>query len=108
LGRWFGEPDFRGCAWINGYGELGAVSATVAGQARAHKVAFQQYLRALTAAAALTADLADQLYLLAEGAMVTAGIFRRTDPAGQARAAARALIEHAGQPAAAPVPPAAG
>ncbi|MDT7646976.1 MAG: hypothetical protein QOC75_3976 [Pseudonocardiales bacterium] len=108
LGRWFGEPDFRGCAWINGYGELGAVSATVAGQARAHKVAFQEYLRALTAAAALPADLADQLYLLAEGAMVTAGIFRRTDPAGQARAAARALIEHAGQPAAAPVPPAAG
>jgi hypothetical protein len=40
--------------------------------------------------------------------MVTAGIFRRTDPAGQARAAARALIEHAGQPAAAPVPPGAG
>ena len=30
LEQWFGEPDFRGCAWINGYGELGAVSSAVA------------------------------------------------------------------------------
>ncbi|MET9870436.1 TetR/AcrR family transcriptional regulator, partial [Streptomyces sp. NPDC006386] len=32
LGGWFGEPDFRGCAWINAYGELGATSARVAAQ----------------------------------------------------------------------------
>ena len=95
LEQWFSEPDFRGCAWINGYGELGAVSAAVAAQAREHKVAFQDYLRGLVAAAALPPELADQLYLLAEGAMVTAGIFHRTDPAGQAKAAARTLIQHA-------------
>ena len=96
LRQWFNEPNFRGCAWINGYGELGAVSAVVAGQARAHKAAFQEYLRELVAAAALPAELAGQLYLLAEGAMVTAGIFRATEPATQpatqAKAAARTLI----------------
>jgi AcrR family transcriptional regulator len=92
LERWFGEPDFRGCAWINGYGELGAVSSAVAGHARAHKAAFQDYLRGLVAAAALPAELADQLYLLAEGAMVTAGIFHSTEPAARAKAAAHTLI----------------
>ena len=95
LEQWFGEPDFRGCAWINGYGELGAVSEAVAAQAREHKVAFQDYLRGLVAAAELPPELADQLYLLAEGAMVTAGIFHRTDPAPQAKAAAHTLIQHA-------------
>jgi AcrR family transcriptional regulator len=95
LEQWFGEPDFRGCAWINGYGELGAVSSAVAKQAREHKVAFQDYLRGLVAAAALPAELADHLYLLAEGAMVTAGIFRRTDPAPQAKTAAHTLIQSA-------------
>lgn len=92
LERWFGEPDFRGCAWINSYGELGAVSERVAAHARAHKQAFRDFLGELVAAAGLPAVLAGQLYLLAEGAMVTAGIFASTAPAGQAKAAALALI----------------
>lgn len=95
LREWFTEPGFRGCAWINSYGELGATSVTVTLQARAHKEAFQRYLRDLTTAAALSADLADQLYLLAEGAMVTAAIFASPLPAAQARAAARVLIDAA-------------
>jgi AcrR family transcriptional regulator len=92
LELWFAEPGFRGCAWINSYGELGAVSEGVTRQARRHKEAFRSYLGELVAAARLPAELTDHLLLLAEGAMVTAGIFGRTDPARQGRTAAEALV----------------
>ncbi|WP_406375596.1 TetR/AcrR family transcriptional regulator [Streptomyces sp. NBC_00647] len=95
LGLWFAEPDFRGCAWINSYGELGATSERVAGQVRAHKAAFRTYLAGLVSAAELPAALGDHLFLLAEGAMVTAGITRSAEPAAQARAAARLLLKSA-------------
>ncbi|MES5817516.1 TetR/AcrR family transcriptional regulator [Streptomyces sp. RG80] len=92
LERWFGEDGFRGCAWINSYGELGATSDRVAAQVRAHKRAFGDYLDALVAEAGLPDALAGQLFLLAEGAMVTAGITGETRPAAQAREAARTLM----------------
>jgi AcrR family transcriptional regulator len=92
LGEWFAEPGFRGCAWINSSGELGGVSDAVAGLARAHKTAFRRYLAGLVADAGLRPDLTDELLLLAEGAMVTAGIFRTTEPAAHARRAAEALM----------------
>ncbi|GGI97213.1 TetR/AcrR family transcriptional regulator [Streptomyces brasiliensis] len=95
LEQWFGEDDFRGCAWINAYGELGATSARVTTQVDAHKRAFRDYLEGLVADAGLPGALAGQLYLLAEGAMVTAGITRATEPARQAREAARVLVEAA-------------
>ncbi|HEV7865770.1 MAG TPA: TetR/AcrR family transcriptional regulator, partial [Acidimicrobiia bacterium] len=81
LGEWFAEPGFRGCAWINSYGELGGVSADVVRLARAHKTAFRAYLSGLVADAALPPEVTDELLLLAEGAMVTAGIFNSPDPA---------------------------
>ncbi|MCX5007896.1 TetR/AcrR family transcriptional regulator [Streptomyces sp. NBC_00638] len=95
LGLWFAEPDFRGCAWINSYGELGAASERVAAQVRAHKAAFRTYLAGLVSAAELPAALGDHLFLLTEGAMVTAGITRSAGPAAQARAAARLLLKSA-------------
>lgn len=87
----FGEADFRGCAWINSYGELGATSERVVAQVRAHKRAFRAYLAGLVADAGLPEALAGQLFLLAEGAMVTAGITGTTEPAAEAREAALAL-----------------
>ncbi|WP_342666266.1 TetR/AcrR family transcriptional regulator [Pseudonocardia spinosispora] len=92
LGQWFAEPDFRGCAWINCYGELGAVSEQVAELARTHKSAFRGYLGTLVADAGLPEDTAEHLYLLAEGAMVTAGIFGTPASADHARTAAAALL----------------
>ncbi|MET7698204.1 TetR/AcrR family transcriptional regulator [Streptomyces sp. NPDC005485] len=92
LRQWFGEPDFRGCAWVNAYGELGATSPRVAAQVRAHKQAFHDYLARLVTDAGRPDALADQLFLLAEGAMVTAGINESAEPAGQARQAARLLL----------------
>ncbi|GAA2543736.1 MULTISPECIES: TetR/AcrR family transcriptional regulator [Streptomyces] len=92
LEEWFAEPDFRGCAWINAHGELGATSPRVAARVRAHKQAFHAYLARLVADAGLPDTLAGQLYLLAEGAMVTAGITRATEPAARAREAAGLLL----------------
>ncbi|MFD5857928.1 TetR/AcrR family transcriptional regulator [Streptomyces chartreusis] len=92
LEEWFAEEDFRGCAWINSYGELGARSERVADQVRAHKRAFRDYLASLVADAGLPGALTGPLYLLAEGAMVTAGITGDTRPAGEAREAARTLL----------------
>ncbi|KOV64703.1 TetR/AcrR family transcriptional regulator [Streptomyces sp. MMG1121] len=96
LEEWFGEDDFRGCAWINAYGELGATSALVTEQVRAHKEAFRSWLAALVDAAGLPAALTGPLFLLAEGAMVTAGITGDTRPAAEAREAARVLVTAAG------------
>ncbi|MFF7450045.1 MULTISPECIES: TetR family transcriptional regulator [unclassified Streptomyces] len=92
LEGWFAEDGFRGCAWINSYGELGATSDRVATQVRSHKRAFRAYLDGLVAAAGLPNALTGQLYLLAEGAMVTAGITGSTRPAAEAREAAKALV----------------
>ncbi|MFJ9630654.1 TetR/AcrR family transcriptional regulator [Streptomyces sp. NPDC101175] len=92
LEEWFGEAGFRGCAWINSYGELGASSERVVAQVRAHKGAFRDYLAGLVADAHLPAALAGQVFLLAEGAMVTAGITGGAEPAAEAREAVRALL----------------
>ncbi|MEU8934019.1 TetR/AcrR family transcriptional regulator [Streptomyces sp. NPDC048409] len=92
LAVWFGEADFRGCAWINAYGELGATSERVAAQVRGHKQAFRDGLARLVADAGLDPALTGPLFLLAEGAMVTAGITGSTEPATVAREAARALL----------------
>jgi AcrR family transcriptional regulator len=95
LGQWFTEPGFRGCAWINSYGELGGVSRAVAEQAQRHKAAFRRYLGQLVADAELPVELTDQLALLADGAMADAGIFATAAPASQARAAAETLVRAA-------------
>lgn len=92
LRGWFGEDGFRGCAWINAYGELGATSEAVTRQVRAHKRAFREYLAELVGQAGLAPELAGQLFLLAEGAMVTAGVTGSAEPAEEAREAARALV----------------
>ncbi|MFF9072334.1 TetR/AcrR family transcriptional regulator [Streptomyces sp. NPDC014646] len=97
LYQWFSEPDYRGCAFINSFGELGAISAEVAEQARHHKKAFHDYLTGLVKASGRPAELADQLALLAEGAITTAAISGTPEPAHQARDAARLLMHASGQ-----------
>ncbi|MFI0944255.1 TetR/AcrR family transcriptional regulator [Streptomyces sp. NPDC021020] len=89
LARWFAEPGFRGCAWINAFGELGSSSGPVLAEVRAHKRAFHEQLTVWTAAAGIAAE---PVCLLAEGAMVMAGITGDPAPARQARAAAEALL----------------
>lgn len=92
LHEWFGEPTYRGCAWVNCFGELGATTPAVARLAREHKDAVHRYLATLVADAGRPAALADQLMLLAEGAITIAAISGSPAPAHQAKAAAAALL----------------
>jgi AcrR family transcriptional regulator len=92
LERWFAEPGFRGCAWINAAGEMGGTSPVVTRLARAHTDAVRAYLGDLAAGAGLTPAAADHLMLLVEGAMSLAGIRGDPEPARQAARAARALL----------------
>lgn len=95
LHEWFGQPDFRGCLFINTVGELGTVSPRVTDLARVHKRAFRDYLGELVAAAGLPAERAGQLAVLANGAMATAGINGSPEPAREAREVARILLHSA-------------
>jgi AcrR family transcriptional regulator len=90
---WFHEPDYRGCAWINCYGELGATSDPIALEARTHKEGFRAFLRGLCVDAGLPAETGDHLLLLAEGAIVTSALTGDLDAAVTARTAASKLVD---------------
>lgn len=94
LHEWFRRPGFRGCAFINSFGELGSGSARVAAAARRHKDAVRGYLRELSenAGAADPDLLAEQLLTLVEGATVVAAMSDDPTVARTSRAAARTLL----------------
>ena len=92
LEDWFTQPDFRGCAFINSFGELGGTSPQVGAVARHHKDTFHAYVRELATAAGAAADTGTQIALLAEGAMTTAAISGTPAAAHQARQAAQLLL----------------
>lgn len=95
LDAWFREPEFRGCAFINTYGELGANSPSVVGAVREQKDAFQAYVARLVDEMGAPPDLAPQIAILAEGAQTTAAIAGTPQAARQARAAAQTLLDAA-------------
>lgn len=88
LAEWFAEPNFRGCAFVNSFGELGGTSEAVAEIARRHKEAFRQLIRDLVG----DDELGDQITLLAEGAITMAAIGGTAEPARQAKKAAEKLL----------------
>lgn len=98
LAVWFAGDEFRGCGFINAFGELGGVSPDVAALVREHKESFQTYVADLVHAAGAAPELAPQLAILAEGAQSTAAIAGTVDAAHQARGAAEILISAAGVP----------
>ena len=93
LSDWFAEDSFRGCAFINAFGELGSQSPDIAERTRTHKESFQRVLAELVAKAGGNPALAPQLALLAEGAQTTAAISGSAEAARQARQAAEILID---------------
>ncbi|NII40390.1 AcrR family transcriptional regulator [Curtobacterium flaccumfaciens] len=99
LDSWFADDTFRGCGFINAFGELGATSPAVAAIARDHKESFQRFIAALAEQVvgdpAQADELAAQLALLAEGAQTTAAIAGTRDAAVHARRAAGVLIDAA-------------
>jgi AcrR family transcriptional regulator len=95
LESWFADESFRGCGFINAFGELGSESPEIARAAQEHKQGFQDYVAGLVRELGGTPDLAAQLALLAEGAQTTAAISGSPESAGQARRAADVLIDAA-------------
>ncbi|PKW19218.1 TetR/AcrR family transcriptional regulator [Saccharopolyspora spinosa] len=94
LHDWFDEPGFRGCAFLNSFGELGGSSPAVAAAAREHKNELRHYLRKLVGEldAADPDELTEQLLVLIDGATTTAAVGGNPGPARSARAAAAVLI----------------
>ncbi|MFF3086184.1 TetR/AcrR family transcriptional regulator [Streptomyces nojiriensis] len=85
LADWFTEPDFRGCAFLNAYGELGAAAPEIV---RVHKAELHALLADLTTDPAL----ADRLLILTEGATAVAALTPGREPAHRAREIAELLL----------------
>jgi AcrR family transcriptional regulator len=101
LAEWLASPGFRGCAFQNASIELADSAHPARAAAAANKRAVRSYLDELAREAGFADPraLADQLALVAEGAIVTALMLGRaetTPVARSARAAASALLR-AGQ-----------
>jgi AcrR family transcriptional regulator len=96
MSSWFAEETFRGCAFINAFGELGDDSPRAAAAVRDHKRAFRSALADLVSDLDLppgrAEELTEQLYIVANGAMATAPITGSPQTAHDAKAIARALI----------------
>lgn len=90
---WTSEDTFRGCGFINTFGELGSVNPDVAEAVRAHKEGFADYVGRLAADVGLDPDVAPQLVLLAEGVQTMAAITHDATWAATARAGATTLID---------------
>ena len=88
LHEWFSEPGFRGCAFVNSFGEFGEPAPGIAAAIRKHKDEVRAYLRGLVP----SPTLADQLFSLMEGATVLAAITGDAGEAHTARAAAETLV----------------
>jgi AcrR family transcriptional regulator len=90
-----GLEGFRGCAFVNAAAELPPEHPgwTVIHE---HKAAVRDRLRVLAEDAGLPSPLAEELFLLAEGAVVTAGVERSREPFAVAERAARRLLDAAG------------
>lgn len=95
LDTWFREDNFRGCAFINSFGELGATMPAVADAAHRHKREFVQYVTELAVEAGCPTTRGLQIALLAEGAQTTAAISESPESALAAKDAATILLDAA-------------
>lgn len=81
LGEWFGSPDFRGCAFINSVGELGASLPEVVAISRRHKDDMQTAISGLLPASRQRPRLARAIALAVDGAIVRAQMDQAPEPA---------------------------
>lgn len=98
LDGWFREDNFRGCAFINSFGELGATMPAVADAAHRHKREFVEYVTDLVVELGCQPTLGLQIALLAEGAQTTAAISESPESAIAARQAAEVLLDVGARP----------
>ncbi|MGE5540437.1 MAG: TetR/AcrR family transcriptional regulator [Gemmatimonas sp.] len=94
LESWFKDPAFNGCCFINAAGEYGGKDDPVHVAAAEHKARIAGYLRELAQAAGAASpdEVARQLMLLVNGAIVAAHVGGDAGAARSARALAEALL----------------
>jgi AcrR family transcriptional regulator len=92
LYEWFSEPDYRGCPFINAFGEMSASSSRITGAVVEQKRAFEAFLSDLVNTTDGQPAIAEQLFILANGAMVAAAILHSPEPARHAKRAALLLL----------------
>ncbi len=102
LEDWVAEPNFRGCAFLNIVSEFPNGEHPIRDAARRHKDELRDTFLELTRSAldgplsnTEIGRIADELYLLFEGAIIASQNFEATWPAESARATAQALIDQA-------------
>lgn len=81
---WFCQKDFHGCMFINASAEFADASSTIRRVAADHKGEVLRYLHAQCDAAGLreAAALSEKLFILVEGAIVTAQVVGQVDAGG--------------------------
>jgi AcrR family transcriptional regulator len=94
LGEWFAQDDFRGCAYQNAAAETPAAAHSVRQATHDYAREIQRYLRraAIDAGLSHPAAIAEELHLLAEGAIATAVATRSPNAAKVARAVAKRIL----------------
>lgn len=88
------EPGHRGCVFLNAAAEIPGSEHPARPVVRSHKDSVRDFLveRAEALGAANAAELGEQLFVLLEGGVVTAGVRGDPGPIGAARAAAETLL----------------
>lgn len=102
---WFEQNTFYGCMYINAVGEYAEPDTPIRQACKDFKALIRRYIEGLCVEAQVPnpADLADELALLFEGAIVTAQVSQsRSRAARVAKTAAAALITQAMTEAGAP------
>jgi len=100
LREWFEGPDFRGCAFINASVELANADHPGHRVALEHQQSIYRYIKSLAQSAevSLPEQLARQLLLLLQGAIVVAMMEGSWSTASQAKKVAAILIQTASKP----------
>lgn len=95
LEAWFATDDFVGCGFINTAAEYPDEGHPVRVAVREHKVRMRDFIRDIAeeAGARDSSGLAEQLAILADGAMVRAHVDGSVEPARRARVAAQAVLK---------------
>lgn len=96
-GAWFASDDFNGCAFIRAVAEYPEIDSPVHQEVLRHKQAAVEMLQAILEELGVKspAELAWQLHLLLEGAIVSAHTFGDTSAAIRARKSAVSLVDAA-------------
>jgi AcrR family transcriptional regulator len=94
LGEWFSQEDFRGCAFQNAAAETPDADHALRQATHDYTLEIQHYLRQTASDAGLPnpARIAEELHLLAQGAIATAVATRSPEAAQVARAAAKRIV----------------